>query len=96
MNTNGSDKKSDPDSKAIDGEGISGLPFARGKSFVTLDQYLRHLERNGTIGLPYYREVRLGVYAYITTFVPKPGNSEGNAMPLFTRQQLLDKFGFKE
>lgn len=39
------------------------LPWARGHSFATLDAYLAYLEQyNGPIDLPWWREVRPGVY----------------------------------
>ena len=39
------------------------LPWARGRSFATLDAYLAYLERyNGPIDLPWWREIRPGVY----------------------------------
>lgn len=39
------------------------LPWARGRSFATLDAYLAYLEQaNGPIDLPWWREVRPGVY----------------------------------
>ena len=69
---------------------IRGLPFARGRSFRTLDEYLAHLEVGGGIDLPWYREIRPGVYRLET------GNYRGPEVEqrIFTREELERKFGF--
>lgn len=65
------------------------LPFAHGRTFATLDDYLAHLrERAGPIGQPWYREVRPGVYERVTTRVP-PGEPQ-----IRTRAELMREFGF--
>ena len=60
-----------------DGENtVRRLPFAHGRSFATLDDYLAHLrDRAGPIGQPWYREVRPGVYELVTSRAP-PGAPE--------------------
>lgn len=64
------------------------LPYARGKTFDTLDEYLAHLRANGAIDLPWYREARPGVYELVTSIRP-PGPPE-----YFTREELMERFGF--
>lgn len=68
---------------------VKSLPFAHGRSFATLDEYLAHLrDRAGPIGQPWYRKVGGDTYELVTTIVPR-GRPE-----TFTRQQLMDRFGF--
>ncbi len=69
-------------------EGVSGLPFARGASFRCLDDYLAHLQRNGAIDLPWWREIRPGVYEHVTT---RTGREPEEA----TREELMRRFGFR-
>ncbi len=69
------------------GEGIANLPFARGETFRTLDEYLAHLEVGGTIDLPWWREIRPGVYEHM---VRMPGAERETA----TRGELMQRFGF--
>lgn len=65
------------------------LPFSHGRSFATLDEYLAHLrDRAGPIGQPWYRKVGTDTYELVTTAVPR-GRPE-----TFTRQQLMERFGF--
>ena len=64
------------------------LPYAQGRSFEALDEYLAHLRRNSAIDLPWYREIRPGVYERVTTRVPR-GEPQ-----VFTREQLMRRFGF--
>ena len=80
------------DRKAADvatvGEGIANLPYAMGRRFRTLDEYLVHLKcRAAPIDLPWWREVRPGVYRYEST---KPGAPQ----QLATRAELIRRFGF--
>lgn len=72
-----------------------GLPHARGQGFATLDDYLKHLERQSAIGLPHYRAIKPDCYAYVTTKVD-PENKDGLGMRLFTRDDLLKRYGFSE
>ena len=69
--------------------GIADLPFAMGRRFATLDDYLAHLEcRAGPIDLPWWKQIRPGVYKLMTTAT--------NAQPqTATRAELMKRFGFK-
>lgn len=73
-----------------DGDGVAALPFARGERFATLDDYLAHLERQGAVGLPWWREIRPGVYEHVKTVRPMSGAPRETA----TRAELLQRFGF--
>jgi hypothetical protein len=68
-------------------EGVANLPFARGRTFRTLDDYLAHLERQGALDLPWWREIRPGVYERVT-------NMRGAEREIATREQLMRRFGF--
>ena len=68
-------------------KGVAGLPFARGRSFCVLDDYLAHLEAQGAIDLPWWRQVRPGVYEHVKRM---PGAKPDSA----TRAQLMERFGF--
>ena len=69
------------------GGGVANLPYARGKTFRTLDAYLAHLERQGAIDLPWWRQVAPGVYERVTRM---PGRRPERA----TRAELMRRFGF--
>lgn len=70
--------------------GVSNLPFAMGRRFHTLDEYLVHLKcRAAPIDLPWWREIEPGVYRYETT---KPGATK----QLATRAELMKRFGFNQ
>lgn len=70
------------------GEGVANLPFSRGRSFRTLDEYLAHLERYAApIDQPWWREIRPGVYEHVKRM---PGAPRETA----TRAQLMERFGF--
>jgi hypothetical protein len=70
-------------------DGVSGLPSSFGRSFATLDEYLDHLSRYaGPIDQPWYREIRPGVYEYVTSIRPAP------APKTYTREELMRQFGF--
>lgn len=68
--------------------GPAELPFAQGQSFATLDDYLAHLETLGTIGITWYRLVPDGRYERVRRRAP------GTPPETFTRQELLDRYGF--
>lgn len=69
-------------------EGIANLPYAMGRRFRTLDEYLVHLKcRAGPIDLPWWKEIRPGVYQQVTT---KPAADRRVA----TRSELMQRFGF--
>jgi hypothetical protein len=69
------------------GDGVQGLPSSFGRSFATLDEYLEHLRRYaGPVDQPRYREVKRGVYEYVTTIQPAPKTC--------TREELMGEYGF--
>ena len=68
-------------------EGVANLPYARGKTFRTLDEYLAHLEALGAVDLPWWREIRPGVYERVTS-MPEARRE------VATREELLRRFGF--
>ncbi len=73
---------------AATGEGVAGLPFSHGKTFRTLDEYLKHLERYaGPIDQPWWREIRPGVYEHVKRM-------PGAAPEIATRAELMKRFGF--
>ena len=67
------------------------LPHARGKTFLTLDDYLEHLRKKGTMDIPYYELQPDGRYRLIT-------GRGGNRVPpvYFKRSELMAKFGFSK
>ena len=67
--------------------GVANLPYARGRTFQTLDDYLAHLEQQGAIDLPWWRQVAPGVYERVTSM---PGRPPERA----TRAELMRRFGF--
>lgn len=69
------------------GEEVANLPYARGKTFRTLDEYLAHLEAQGALDLPWWREIRPGVYERVTSM--RPAQPE-----VATRAELMRRFGF--
>ena len=52
-----------------------------------LDDYLAHLERQGAIDLPWWRQVSPGVYERVTRM---PGRAPERA----TRAELMRRYGF--
>ena len=70
------------------GEGIPNLPFAMGRRFRSLDEYLEHLRCNaGPIDLPWWREVRPGLYERMVRM-------RGAERETATREELMKRFGF--
>lgn len=64
------------------------LPYARGRSFESLDAYLAYLQQyNGPIDLPWWREVSPGVYELQTSM--REASRERA-----TRAELMTRFGF--
>jgi hypothetical protein len=68
--------------------GVANLPFARGAEFQCLNDYLAHLQRQGAIDLPWWREIAPGVYEHV---VRMPGRERETA----TRAELMQRFGFR-
>lgn len=72
------------------GAGMADLPHAEGQRFATLDAYLAHLEKLGAYDIAWYRRLPDGRYRLIRRSAP------GTAPQIFTRQELLERFGFSE
>jgi hypothetical protein len=66
---------------------VANLPFSRGKSFCCLDEYLAHLEQQGAIDLPWWREIGPGLYERVTR-MPEAARETA------TREELMRRFGF--
>ncbi|WP_150412056.1 hypothetical protein [Sphingobium limneticum] len=66
---------------------VSGLPYARGRAFGSLEEYLEHLRSNAAIDLPWWREIKPGVYEYVSRSTSAPRK-------IATREQLKACFGF--
>jgi hypothetical protein len=66
---------------------VADLPYARGRTFATLDEYLAHLEALGAIDLPWWREIRPGVYERVTSVRNRPRE-------VATREELMQRYGF--
>ena len=72
--------------------GVANLPFARGRTFGSLDEYLAHLERYaGPVGQPWYRKVWPDRYERVTTVRSLDGRGQPET---FTREQLMREYGF--
>jgi|LauGreSuBDMM15SN_2_FD.fasta_scaffold469547_1 hypothetical protein len=71
-------------------KGLAELPFSQGQSFATLDAYLAHLERLGTIGITWYQRLPNDTYEMVRRRAP------GAKTIIFTRQELLERYGFAE
>ena len=72
--------------------GIAGLPFSRGHKFATLDAYLSYLEQyNGTVDMPWWREIEPGVYRHEIRMAGAEARPE-----TATRAQLAERFGFSD
>lgn len=69
---------------------VAELPYAQGKSFPDLDSYLKHLEKLSAMDIPYYKRRDDGTYVYIAGRI-RPGPDD-----VYTRAQLLERFGFSE
>ena len=71
------------------GGAVSDLPFSQGRSFTSLDEYLAFLRKRGAYDVPWYREIRPGVYELVSRRGP------GAQPQIFTRDELEKKFGFE-
>jgi hypothetical protein len=65
------------------------LPHADGRHFESLDTYLAHLQELGTIGIAWFEAMPDGRYQLITRRPP------GQEPEIFTREDLLQRFGFE-
>ena len=70
------------------GGAVAGLPFSQGRSFATLDDYLAFLRKRGASDVPWYREIRPGVYELVSRRGP------GAQPQIYSREELSKKFGF--
>jgi hypothetical protein len=78
-----------PGTAASESASVANLPFAMGRRFATLDEYLTHLECHaGPIDLPWWKQIRPGVYKRMTTATNAPPNE------VATRAELMKRFGF--
>ena len=64
------------------------LPYAKGRTFADLDEYLAYLERKGAYDTPFWRLTRSGEYHLISRRGP------GQAPITATRKELLKRYGF--
>jgi hypothetical protein len=73
-----------------DATGRADLPFSQGLRFATLDAYLVHRRKLGTMDRPFYEEIAPGLYKL------RGGSPMAVPMPeeTFTRQELMEKYGF--
>ena len=63
-------------------------PLSSWCSFATLNEYLAFLEERGATDVPWFREIRPGVYEVVTRRPP------GAEPQIFTREELMEQFGF--
>ena len=68
--------------------GVSDLPYARGKTFHALEDYLAYLERKGAYDTPFWRLTRAGHYQLIARRGP------GAPPVTASREELLRRYGF--
>ena len=69
---------------------VVDLPYAQGKSFGTLDEYLAHRKQLGAMDVPYFEARKDGSYVYIA------GSIRRGPPEVYTREELLERFGFAE
>jgi hypothetical protein len=70
------------------GAPVSGLPYAQGQSFATLDEYLAFLRKRSAYDVPYWEEVSPGVYRAVA-------GRAGPQAQTYTRAELERRFGFR-
>lgn len=68
--------------------GPADLPFAKGRVFHSLDEYLAYRRQLGQTDRPWYEEISPGHYRLVARHLP------GQPPQEFTRAELLAKFGF--
>ncbi|HVZ29433.1 MAG TPA: hypothetical protein VG839_03500 [Asticcacaulis sp.] len=73
---------------ADDSGGVAGLPFAKGRIFHSLDEYLAYRRELGKLDRPFYEEVSPGVYRLVAR-LRRPGEDKR-----YTRAELMAQFGF--
>jgi hypothetical protein len=65
------------------------LPYANGREFRSLDEYLAFRKTLGTTDRPWYEEISPGIY-YLKGGRRLPASRERT----YTRQELMEKFAF--
>ena len=75
---------------ASSAEGVKDLPWARGRVFAGLDDYLAYRATLGAQDIPWYKLVGPDRYELMTRRAPD------EAPRYFTRAELLAQFGFKD
>ena len=70
------------------GEPVADLPFAQGRAFATLDDYLAFLRDRGRYDVPWYRQTGPDRYELVSRRGP------GAAPRSYSRAELEAKFGF--
>ena len=68
---------------------VTDLPFAQGRTFTSLDEYLEHRKAQGAYDVPWYRLIKPGSYELVGRRGP------GAPPKIYTREELARKFGFK-
>jgi hypothetical protein len=76
--------------KSVEAKMISELPGTHGQTFAELDDYLAHLKERGASDHPYYELQPDGRYLHVR------GRNTMSDPHYFTREQLLEKFGFED
>lgn len=85
-----SDRPTTSDESARGGKARAGLPYAFGRSFRTLDEYLEHLRRRaGPMDLPWWRPIGPDRFERVTSRRMPSGRREQA-----TRAELMRRFGF--
>lgn len=70
------------------GRPVTGLRFARDRTFYSLDEYLAFLHKGREFDTPWYRPVGRNEYEEVTRRVP------GTRPKRVTREELMRKYGF--
>lgn len=76
-------------STAAHREGVANLPFADGRVFHSLDEYLAFRRQAGAYDVPWYRKV--GPNEYEVVGQRRPGAAKPKRV---TRDELMRRFGF--
>ena len=80
-----------PRSTPKPGTNVKSAHIPINRRFATLDAYLAYLEKTSALDNAWYRQIRPGLYRLETTTLRGPYKGQR----VFTRQQLLTKFGFQ-
>jgi len=80
-----------PRSTPRPGTNVKSTHVPTNQRYPNLDAYLAYLEKTAALDNAWYRQVRPGLYRLETPSLRGPYKGQR----VFTRQQLLTKFGFK-